>query len=119
VALATVLTDRMWARSTFALHRLLAEHLPTFAYEFADRQVPMCLPFPPDLPPGAFHAAEVPYLFPDDKFLAAATPARRRLSDQLQQSLAPGDGGIRAVDFAADHQLGFWEAAAASSPGMS
>jgi para-nitrobenzyl esterase len=88
VALATVLTDRMWARSTFALHRLLAEHLPTFAYEFADRQVPMCLPFPPDLPPGAFHAAEVPYLFPDDKFLAAATPAQRRLSDQLQQSLA-------------------------------
>jgi para-nitrobenzyl esterase len=119
VALATVLTDRMWARSTFALHRLLAEHLPTFAYEFADRQVPMYLPFPPDLPPGAFHAAEVPYLFPDDKFLAAATPAQRRLSDQLQQSLAPGDGGIRAVDFAAEHQLGFWEAAAASSPGMS
>jgi hypothetical protein len=35
------------------------------------------------------------------------------------QSLAPGDGGIRAVDFAAEHQLGFWEAAAASSPGMS
>jgi hypothetical protein len=64
----------------------------------------MYLPFPPDLPPGAFHAAEVPYLFPDDKFLAAATPTQRRLSDQLQQSLAPGDGGIRAVDFAAEHQ---------------
>jgi hypothetical protein len=45
-------------------------------------------------------------------------PAQRRLSDQLQQSLAPGDGGIRAVDFAAEHQPGFWEAAA-SSPGMS
>jgi para-nitrobenzyl esterase len=108
----------MWARSTFALHRLPVEHVPTFAYEFADRQAPMYLPFPPDLPPGAFHAAEVPYLFPDDKFMAAATPAQRRLSDQLQQSLAPGGGGIRAVDFAAEHQLGFWEAAA-SSPGMS
>jgi hypothetical protein len=118
VALATVLTDRMWARSTFALHRLPVEHVPTFAYEFADRQAPMYLPFPPDLPPGAFHAAEVPYLFPDDKVVAAATPAQRRLSDQLQQSLTPGDGGIRAVDFAAEHQLGFWEAAA-SSPGMS
>ena len=149
VAWATVLTDRMWARSTFALHRLLAEHVPTFAYEFADRQAPMYLPFPPDLPPGAFHSAEVPYLFPDDKFLTAATPAQRRLSDRLQQSwasfarsgdptgpglpawprfdgaqpvpyvqsLAPGDDGVRAVDYAAEHQLGFWEAAEASSPG--
>jgi hypothetical protein len=35
-------------------------------------------------------------------------PAQRRLSDQLQQSLAPGDGGIRAVDFAAEHPPGFW-----------
>jgi para-nitrobenzyl esterase len=130
------------------LHRVLAEQVPTFAYEFADRQAPMYLPFPPDLPPGAFHSAEVPYLFPDDKFLAAATPAQRRLSDRLQQSwasfarggdpagpglpawprfdgaqpvpyvqsLAPGDG-VRAVDYAAEHQLGFWEAAEASSPG--
>ena len=44
---------------------------------------------------------------------------RSGYADQLQQSLAPGGGGIRAVDFAAEHQLGFWEAAAASSPGMS
>jgi para-nitrobenzyl esterase len=43
----------------------------------------MYLPFPPDLPPGAFHAAEVPYLFPDDKFRSAATPEQRALSDQM------------------------------------
>jgi para-nitrobenzyl esterase len=85
LAWATLLTDRMWARSTFAQHRLLAEHVPAYAYEFADRHAPMYLPFPPDYPPGAFHAAEVPYLFPDDQFRSAATADQRHLSDQLIQ----------------------------------
>jgi para-nitrobenzyl esterase len=82
-AWATVLTDRMWARPTFEQHRLLAEHVPTYAYEFADRQAPMYLPFPESLPPGAFHAAEVPYLFNDEKFEAGSTPDQRRLSAQM------------------------------------
>jgi para-nitrobenzyl esterase len=49
--------------------------VPVYAYEFADRHAPMYLPFPEDLPPGAFHAAEVPYLFPDRPFQAASTPS--------------------------------------------
>jgi para-nitrobenzyl esterase len=32
--------------------------VPAYAYEFADRKAPMYLLFPPDFPPGAFHAAE-------------------------------------------------------------
>jgi para-nitrobenzyl esterase len=83
LAWATVLTDRMWARSTFQQHRLLAERVPTYAYEFADRQAPMYLPFPADFPPGAFHPAEVPYLFLDQQFQAGSTPDQRRLSDQM------------------------------------
>jgi para-nitrobenzyl esterase len=83
VAWATVLTDRMWARSTFEQHGLLADHVVTYAYEFADRQSPMYLPFPEDFPPGAFHAAGVPYLFNDEKFEAAATHEQRRLSGQM------------------------------------
>jgi para-nitrobenzyl esterase len=83
LAWATVLTDRMWARSTFQQHQLLARYLPTYAYEFADRNAPMYLPFPEDLPPGAFHAAEVPYLFPDRQFQARSTPEQRLLSDQM------------------------------------
>ena len=43
----------------------------------------MYLPFPEDVPPGAFHAAEVPYLFNDEKFEAASTPEQRRLSDLM------------------------------------
>ena len=83
LAWATVLTDRMWARSTFQQHRLLAEQVPAYAYEFADRHAPMYLSFPEDFPPGAFHAAEVPYLFPDPQFQAGSTPGQRRLSDQM------------------------------------
>jgi carboxylesterase type B len=77
------------ARSTFTQHRLLARQVPAYAYEFADRKAPMYLPFPPDFPPGAFHAAEVPYLFPDQQFLAASTPDQRRLSDQMIRYWAP------------------------------
>jgi para-nitrobenzyl esterase len=83
VAWATVLTDRMWARATFEQHSLLATHTATFAYEFADRHAPMYLPFPDDFPPGAFHAAEVPYLFNDERFAANATVDQRHLSDQM------------------------------------
>jgi para-nitrobenzyl esterase len=43
----------------------------------------MYLPFPEDFPPRAFHAAEVPYLFNDAKFDAAANPGQRRLSAQM------------------------------------
>jgi para-nitrobenzyl esterase len=85
LAWATVLTDRMWARSTFTQHRLLSRQVPVYAYEFADRQAPMYLPFPDDFPAGAFHAAEVPYLFPDQQFQAASTPEQRRLSEQLMR----------------------------------
>ena len=85
LAWATVLTDRMWARSTYEQHRLLADRVPTYAYEFADRHAPMYLPFPDELPPGAFHAADVPALFPDQKFLASSTLDQRRLSDQMIQ----------------------------------
>jgi para-nitrobenzyl esterase len=138
VAWASVLTDRMWSRSTFEQHQLFAIHVPTYAYEFTDRQSPMYLPFPEDFPPGAFHAADVPYLFNDDKFEAAATPAQHHLSAQMMRYWANfahtgdpnGDGlphwslfdgadavpyvqslapdGVSGVDYASEHHLDFW-----------
>jgi para-nitrobenzyl esterase len=138
VAWASVLTDRMWARSTFEQHQLFTAHVPTYAYEFADRGSPMYLPFPESFPPGAFHAAEVPYLFNDDKFEAAANLSQRRLSAQMMRYWGNfahtgdpnGDGlphwspfdrpdavqyvqslapdAIRGVDYAAEHHLDFW-----------
>jgi para-nitrobenzyl esterase len=83
VAWATILTDRMWAKSTFRQNRLYARNTITYAYEFADRNAPMFLPFPPDFPPGAFHASEVSYIFRDDEFQTLLTPAQIRLSNHM------------------------------------
>jgi para-nitrobenzyl esterase len=83
LAWATVLTDRMWARSTFEQHRFFAEEVPTYVYEFADRQAPMYLPFPESFPPGAFHAADVPYIFNDPEFEKSATSEQQHLSWQM------------------------------------
>ena len=73
-------------------HRLLAQQVPVYAYEFADRQAPMYLPFPDDFPPGAFHAAEVPVpvprpAIPGRQHPRAAAPVRS--DDALLGQLRP------------------------------
>lgn len=136
LAWSAVVTDRMWARATFEQNRLLGAGVPVYAYQFADRKAPMFLPLRTDFPFGAFHAADLPYLFTEEK--AAFTPAQRALSDQMidywtafartgdpngagrprwerfdpaasvphTQALVPG--AVGPVDYAADHNLGFW-----------
>jgi para-nitrobenzyl esterase len=131
IAWATVLTDRMWARATHEQNTLLAEKVPVYGYEFADRDAPMFLPLKTDFDWGAFHAGDLPYLFPERN--ASLTPAQRRLSEQMigywtnfartgspngrglpvwpplsrgTQSLAPD--AVRRIDYAAEHRLDFW-----------
>ncbi|APU19539.1 carboxylesterase/lipase family protein [Actinoalloteichus sp. GBA129-24] len=137
LAFATVLTDRMWALSTFRHNGMFAAKVPTYAYEFADSDVPSEIPFPADLPSGAFHSAETSYLFRSADFVELLTPAQLVLSDQMISywtnfarsgdpngvglpdwapfdeadnvlSLAPGDAGIAPVDYVAEHRLDFW-----------
>ncbi|MGA6166380.1 carboxylesterase/lipase family protein [Amycolatopsis magusensis] len=133
VAWADVLTDRMWARGTSRLAELIGARNPLYTYEFADREAPSYLPFPDTFPTGAYHAAEVPYLFRDAGFEQDSTQPQKDLSDAMirywtgfaragapaadglppwprgqVQSLAPGPDGIRPVDFAAEHRLDFW-----------
>jgi para-nitrobenzyl esterase len=62
-AWATVITDRVWALRTMEQHQRFAAHVPTYAFEFADRQAPSNVPFPPSFLPGAYHNAEVVYQF--------------------------------------------------------
>lgn len=135
---ASVLTDRMWARSTFEQHRALATHVPTYAYEFADRDAPAYLPFPADFPAGAYHAGDTPYVFRDKQFSDTATAKQIRRSDLMirywTNFARAGDPNgadlnrwprfrptagvphvqslapdhIGPVDYAAEHQLDFW-----------
>lgn len=86
LAWATVLTDRVYAVPHFEQSRWFAEHVPTYVYEFADRQAPsLTFPFPETLPGGAYHASELAYQFDLGGEHAAFTPEQQILSDQMMQ----------------------------------
>ncbi|RZQ60017.1 carboxylesterase/lipase family protein [Amycolatopsis suaedae] len=138
IAWATVLTDRMWARSTDRFARAVAKRAAVHFYEFADRAAPSFLPFPPTFPPGAFHAGDLPYVFPDEEFTAKSTPEQKELSGRMirywagfahrgdpngaglprwpafgegghVQSLGTGPAGVGPADYRATHKLDFWD----------
>ncbi|AKT42129.1 carboxylesterase/lipase family protein [Chondromyces crocatus] len=140
VAWAAVVTDRVWALGTWQQTHALAHHTVMHAYEFADRNAPPIIPFPPGFPPGAHHSAEVVYQFQLDEHEADLTPEQWQLAADMNrywanlartgdpndarlpswprfdaaasvphvQSLAPGEGGIRSVDYVTEHHLAFW-----------
>jgi para-nitrobenzyl esterase len=85
VAWATGSSDGVWALGTWEQNRLLAEQVPTYVYEFADRQAPHIALFLPDVPPGAYHAAELNYLFDFFGEEPELPPDQQRLSDQMIQ----------------------------------
>ncbi|GGT11117.1 carboxylesterase/lipase family protein [Streptomyces griseoviridis] len=138
LAWATVVTDRMWARGAWAQARAFGRHAPTYAYEFADRDAPMYLPFPGDFDFGAYHAGDTPYVFEDADAQRRFTPAQVRLAGTMTDQWArfartgtPDGPGlppwprfdpsrpvphtlslapdrIGPVDYARDHRLAFW-----------
>jgi para-nitrobenzyl esterase len=140
LALATVWTDYTWSCPALATDRLLAAQVPTWAFEFADAHAPWFRDVPlPGFPTGAFHAAELQYLFSGAYASGQLSPAQQRLSDEMVrawtrfahtgnpngegitawprfrgvrghvQSLAPGPGGIHPVDLGREHRCGFWQ----------
>ncbi|MDI6105436.1 carboxylesterase family protein [Actinoplanes sp. NEAU-A12] len=126
-ALAAALTDAELAASTVDTARALGRHVPTFTYEFADDDAPWFRDFPRPYPMGAYHAAELPYLF-DVGNTEPLTDAQRRLADRMigQWSAFARDGdpggwdstGVRVLsptddatapdDFAGRHHYSFW-----------
>ncbi|MFF3941880.1 carboxylesterase/lipase family protein [Streptomyces phaeofaciens] len=84
LAWSTVITDRMWALGTQTQNIALGRHVPTYTYEFADRDAPMYLPVPNGgFDFGAYHAADTPYLFEEEAAREGFTPAQARLADTI------------------------------------
>ncbi|GIE35100.1 carboxylic ester hydrolase [Actinoplanes italicus] len=136
-ALAAVLTDSQQAASTVETARLLSRRVPTFTYEFADDRAPWFRDFPEPYPMGAYHAAELPYLF-DVGNIEPLDEAQRRLADHMIDywasfaragvpavpgapawapgtpgrlsvlALDTGGNGIEVTDFTVRHQHEFW-----------
>lgn len=81
---ARVTTDSALACPTLERNTLLARHVPTYGYEFADRSAPPTLP-PVGYPYDAYHSADALYLFdmragqPSPQL----SPAQRQLADTM------------------------------------
>jgi len=83
-AWAAVVTDRTYAWPEAEVNRDLSRWVPTYAYEFADRQAPwMSGVGVPSFPTGACHISELQYLFHADGYEEPLTSAQQRLSGQM------------------------------------
>ncbi|MFE9192302.1 carboxylesterase/lipase family protein [Micromonospora sp. NPDC007208] len=129
--LGAVLTDHDYAEPVYSAALAFARQVPTFGYEFADEDAPFFTEGPePTFAAGAYHCAELPYLFTVD-YAEALAPTQRRLSDEMVRTwsdfartgragwprLRPdapyvrvfaGGGGSGTTDFAAAHSYDFW-----------
>jgi para-nitrobenzyl esterase len=136
-ALSAVVTDWAWGCTVLEHNRVLARHTPLYAYEFADDNAPWFTTLPkPNFPTGAFHGAELQYLFADEQLPGPVTPSQQQLSATMMrywtqfastgnpngggqprwlpfqgrdhvQSLAPAK--IGSADLAQEHQCSFWK----------
>jgi para-nitrobenzyl esterase len=135
LALSAALTDSVFSRWALDTDRVLARQVPTYAYEFADEHAPTPAGVPSFLPQGAYHTAELGYLF-DVGWTTPRTPAQDQLSDQMiaywsrfaragnpngpgtpywsrfhgqaVESLAPCNSGIKQL-FNVEHRYAFWK----------
>nr|AIT56390.1 esterase LC-Est4 [uncultured bacterium] len=88
IALGALGTDLVFACNARTSVRLLAAHVPTYAYEFNDANAPQPFLPPVSFPYGAYHAAEIQYVLGIRPNLPPAlvppfTPDQQRLSDHM------------------------------------
>ncbi|MEU8284317.1 carboxylesterase family protein [Micromonospora sp. NPDC048905] len=129
--LGAVLTDHDYAEPIYSAALAFARRVPTYLYEFADDDAPFFAEGPEStFPTGAYHCAELPYLFTVG-YAEALTPAQQRLADDMVRvwsdfartgragwprlhGAAPyvrvfADGGASGTtSFAAAHSYDFW-----------
>jgi para-nitrobenzyl esterase len=137
-AVSAMATDALFSCPSRRALQSLSQHVPTYGYEFADRNAPVIFPLPPlSFPLGAYHASELPSLFdsptlghapftPDQEQLAAAMvgywthfadtstpgpppwPAYTAANDTFQSLVPPTPHPD--TGFAAAHKCAFWDA---------
>jgi para-nitrobenzyl esterase len=78
-----VIGDANFACPTARTAALLAAHVPTWRYEFADEHAPPLTSGTPPFPLGAPHASELPYLFDLGGRPRDLTAAQHRLADTM------------------------------------
>ncbi|MEH1123242.1 carboxylesterase/lipase family protein [Micromonospora sp. CPCC 206061] len=136
LAYSALTTDAWFSCPAAQSRALLASRTTVYGYEFDDPQAPPVVPLPDSLPLGAYHAAELPYLFRLVGVDVRLSPAQQRLSRQMAHywlafartgrpaaiGVAPwpahGSGGpvqrlapdrtAPSDAFTADHRCAFW-----------
>lgn len=137
IAIAQSFTDSRFACPSDALRGVLAKWVPTYGYEFADREAPFILPaWITGLPMGAYHASELASVFGTSWLFADTgrwTPGQRALSERMMglwsgfghddafdkawPRVSEGGGPIRVFQPSGDridatfferHHCGFW-----------
>jgi para-nitrobenzyl esterase len=84
IALAAVATDAVYACRAHAAAQALSHFVPTYQYEFADESAPRFFPGPPPrFPLGAYHTAELGYLFGLRGFPAPLTGGHAALAQAM------------------------------------
>ena len=85
-AYSQLVTDGWFACQSNEVAHRASGHVPTFAYEFADRNAPEYV-HDPFMASGAFHASDLLYWFQNAVGGAPLTlnPAQKRLSDQMMR----------------------------------
>lgn len=143
MAWATIATDVSWAHDVQTTNELLARHAHVYAYEFADRSAPNVNGLEiPDLPMGAAHASDLPYLFdlggakilaPEQEELAdtmielwtsfalTGTPAHKGHPswtpfNESMTVLRLDKHGIHPAPFRSEHHYDFWCSIQAMAP---
>lgn len=84
-ALSRIGTDAVFACPARRVSQALAKFTPTFAYEFNDPNAPQLFIPPASFPYGAYHAAEVQYLFdiPNQQNAPPLTASQRQLANAM------------------------------------
>jgi para-nitrobenzyl esterase len=85
IALGALGTDGIFACNARLSAQLLSTHVPTFEYEFNDANAPQLFLPPVSFPYGAYHGAEIQYLFGLTAVVPAPAlaPAQEQLSDDM------------------------------------